>query len=131
MSYDEWFARAKCKTVDDRSIFFPARGEQDKIKAAKKVCAGCPVKADCLEYVLTYPNRLQGLWGGMTEKEWRRLRRLRRKDSRLREPDDLLPPRVVLSAVKVHGRSGYVKGCRCEVCTEGERIYSRNRVRSA
>lgn len=42
----------------------------------KKVCRGCPVKDQCLEYALEHGEL--GIWGGTSERERRRLRRLRR-----------------------------------------------------
>lgn len=39
---------------------------------AKAICAGCPVKLDCLKSELAYEEmsgRRNGVWGGMTPKE--------------------------------------------------------------
>lgn len=67
-----WKAKASCAGAD-RDLFFPGRGENDRINAAKAICASCPVRVECLDFALA--NReLFGIWGGTTEKERRRLR---------------------------------------------------------
>ena len=45
-------------------------------KEAKEVCRGCVVREDCLEYALSHGEKF-GIWGGMSERERRRLRRQR------------------------------------------------------
>ena len=45
-------------------------------KEAKEVCRGCVVREDCLEYALVQGEKF-GIWGGMSERERRRLRRQR------------------------------------------------------
>ena len=47
---------------------------------AKAVCAMCHVRTACLEYALASRER-DGVWGGATEKERRRLLRQRRKSA--------------------------------------------------
>ena len=42
--------------------------------AAKKVCTGCEVRAECLEYALAHDERF-GIWGGLSERERRRLKK--------------------------------------------------------
>jgi WhiB family redox-sensing transcriptional regulator len=66
-----WHRRAACRGMgtDD---FFPARGE--KTDAAKAVCAGCEVTAQCLEDAMTNGDR-HGVWGGISERGRRVLRR--------------------------------------------------------
>jgi WhiB family redox-sensing transcriptional regulator len=63
---------ARCVEVDPE-IFFPERGGSSK--AARAVCSECSVRQECLLYALT--NREQfGIWGGTSERERRRLRRM-------------------------------------------------------
>jgi len=52
--------------------FFPGRG--GSTRGAKKVCRGCEVRAECLEYALEHDERF-GIWGGLSERERRRLKR--------------------------------------------------------
>jgi WhiB family redox-sensing transcriptional regulator len=44
-------------------------------KMAKRVCRGCPVRDQCLAYAMDHPVD-HGIWGGLTERERRRWRRL-------------------------------------------------------
>jgi len=68
-----WQVDARCVEVDPE-IFFPERGGSSR--AARAVCNGCPVKMDCLSYALN--NREQfGIWGGTSERERRKLRKLK------------------------------------------------------
>ncbi|BDZ51496.1 hypothetical protein GCM10025867_37370 [Frondihabitans sucicola] len=41
---------------------------------AKKICASCDVRAQCLEYALQNDERF-GIWGGLSERERRKLRK--------------------------------------------------------
>lgn len=70
-----WSARAACHGIDPR-IFFPA--DDDDAGAAKAVCAECVVREPCLEYALGSRER-EGVWGGRTERERRRIIRRRRR----------------------------------------------------
>ena len=66
-----WLAFAACRGVDP-AIFFPGGdGQPDE---AMKICGGCPVQAECLDYSLMARERY-GVWGGATERERRRLLR--------------------------------------------------------
>ncbi len=68
-----WQARANCMGVDP-DLFFPERGASTR--EAKEVCRGCVVREDCLEFALANGEKF-GIWGGMSERERRRLRRSR------------------------------------------------------
>jgi WhiB family transcriptional regulator, redox-sensing transcriptional regulator len=68
-----WHTRAACRGRSDVN-FFPTRGES--IRVARSLCSGCAVCAECLEYALTH-DRTVGVWGGMTERERKRVRRER------------------------------------------------------
>ena len=68
-----WQDRANCLGVDP-DLFFPERGASTK--EAKEVCRGCVVREDCLEYALANGEKF-GIWGGMSERERRRIRRRR------------------------------------------------------
>lgn len=75
-----WMGRAVCVGVDPDVMFPTTRGRaydrQPMILRAKKVCAPCPVKAECLEYALAFPptNDQHGIFGGLTPAERRRVR---------------------------------------------------------
>jgi WhiB family transcriptional regulator, redox-sensing transcriptional regulator len=68
-----WQERANCLGVDP-DLFFPERGASTR--EAKAVCGGCEVRLDCLEYALCNGEKF-GIWGGLSERERRRLRRQR------------------------------------------------------
>jgi WhiB family redox-sensing transcriptional regulator len=73
---EAWRVRAACATVDP-DLFFPVGvtgPAVGQIAAAKAVCAGCDVRADCLEFAIT-TNQEYGVWGGTSEEERRALRR--------------------------------------------------------
>jgi WhiB family redox-sensing transcriptional regulator len=67
----EWQERALCAQTDPEA-FFPEKG--GSTREAKRICAGCEVRAECLEYALANDERF-GIWGGLSERERRRLRR--------------------------------------------------------
>ena len=66
---DDWTMEARCRGMQDR--LFPEGADQ---KRARTVCMGCRVRSQCLAEALD--NRIEwGVWGGMTERERRRLLR--------------------------------------------------------
>jgi len=66
-----WQERALCAETDPEA-FFPEKG--GSTREAKRVCRSCEVRAECLEYALEHDERF-GIWGGMSERERRRLKR--------------------------------------------------------
>jgi WhiB family transcriptional regulator, redox-sensing transcriptional regulator len=71
----DWRAQAECVHYVGLVDFFPARGES--ARDAKAICAGCAVREECLEYAMTW-DQLCGVWGGLSERERRVLRRQRK-----------------------------------------------------
>ena len=66
--------RARCRKMTPGE-FFPSDGVG--VEVARRICAECPVQAECLEYALEY--RIDhGVWGGTSERERRRILRRRR-----------------------------------------------------
>jgi WhiB family transcriptional regulator, redox-sensing transcriptional regulator len=73
-----WMLHGKCRGADTRE-FFPSNGVG--VEAAQRVCKGCDVREACLEYALQ--NHIeQGVWGGASERERRRILRGRRRAAR-------------------------------------------------
>lgn len=66
-----WMVRARCLDADP-DAFFPEKG--GSTREAKRICAQCPVREECLEFSLENRERF-GIWGGMSQRERRRLRR--------------------------------------------------------
>jgi WhiB family redox-sensing transcriptional regulator len=67
----DWQERALCAQTDPEA-FFPEKG--GSTREAKRICAGCEVRAECLEYALAFDERF-GIWGGLSERERRKLKR--------------------------------------------------------
>ena len=72
-----WRNRAACRGVDP-DVYYPVSEEDAGV--AKAICAECPVRETCLEYALANRER-DGVWGGATERERRRMIRQRRKSA--------------------------------------------------
>lgn len=68
---EEWQEKALCAQTDPEA-FFPEKG--GSTREAKRICQGCEVKGECLEYALAHDERF-GIWGGLSERERRRLKR--------------------------------------------------------
>jgi WhiB family redox-sensing transcriptional regulator len=66
-----WQDSALCAQTDPEA-FFPEKG--GSTREAKKVCRSCEVRTECLEYALEHDERF-GIWGGLSERERRRLKR--------------------------------------------------------
>ncbi|MGI8791936.1 MAG: WhiB family transcriptional regulator [Acidimicrobiales bacterium] len=71
----KWMKDANCREMDPE-FFFPSDGVG--VEQAKAVCMTCPAREACLEHALR--NRIdQGVWGGTSERERRRIRAARRR----------------------------------------------------
>src|SRR5699024_4812944 len=66
-----WQERSLCAQTDPEA-FFPEKG--GSTREAKKVCTGCEVRQECLEYALEHDERF-GIWGGLSERERRKLKK--------------------------------------------------------
>lgn len=78
-----WQERAACRG-EDLMVFFAAEGERPPERdlrqaKAKRICMRCPVRADCLDFAVSVPERF-GFYGGLNEDERKaeRERRMRR-----------------------------------------------------
>ena len=67
----QWQEKALCAQTDPEA-FFPEKG--GSTREAKRICLGCEVRDACLEYALANDERF-GIWGGLSERERRRLKR--------------------------------------------------------
>ncbi|MDX1510391.1 MAG: WhiB family transcriptional regulator [Nitriliruptorales bacterium] len=67
-----WMLEARCLDADPEA-FFPEKG--GSTREAKRICAICTVRDECLEFALDNDERF-GIWGGLSERERRRAKRL-------------------------------------------------------
>jgi WhiB family transcriptional regulator, redox-sensing transcriptional regulator len=72
-----WRSKAACKGLEPE-IFYPSSDDEDDALPAKAVCAECAVREACLEHALAIREK-DGIWGGATERERRRIIRQRRR----------------------------------------------------
>lgn len=80
----EWRAAAACRDADPE-LFFPvgdAGPARRQERHAREVCAGCPVREQCLRWALAHGA--EGVWGGTTTAERHRMRRSRTTSDRRR-----------------------------------------------
>lgn len=66
-----WQVQALCAQTDPEA-FFPEKG--GSTRDAKRICSSCEVRSQCLEFALENDERF-GIWGGLSERERRKLRR--------------------------------------------------------
>jgi WhiB family transcriptional regulator, redox-sensing transcriptional regulator len=111
-----WMVRANCRGMTTND-FFPERGENRANAAARQVCDGCAVRDECIQFALDN-NETAGIWGGLSGKQRRALRR-QRQGSQAFAPE--------------HGtRAGYQWHVRwgvepCDACREADRDYESQR----
>ena len=68
---NSWWDDALCAQTDP-DAFTPDPG--GNASAAKRICAECPVRTQCLQYALDNDVR-GGIWGGHTDRQRRAMRR--------------------------------------------------------
>src|SRR5690625_3197456 len=108
-----WHTGAACRERPDLDFIDP---EPDQAEQCRTVCAGCPVREQCLADALA-AGEPWGIWGGLDPDE----------RAALAERTDAPKPTVLPS----HGtNSRYVKhGCRCTTCRHAHTTYERERRR--
>ena len=74
-----WVERAACLGAGPRR-FHPGKGDTEGVEFARRICAACRVRYECLEHALAN-NERYGIFGGLTKRERRMLARLRRRGS--------------------------------------------------
>src|SRR5947209_6868535 len=70
----DWHHHAACQDQDPE-LFFADPSDAQRIQAAKRICAGCPVRLACLVDVLAWeqPSGRYGVVGGLSAQERRQL----------------------------------------------------------
>lgn len=69
-----WMTPERACLGKDPELFFPVGESEafaDQIREAKQVCAGCPVKTQCLKFGMAQSD---GIFGGLTAGERRKMR---------------------------------------------------------
>lgn len=79
---EHWYEDAACSSYPSE-MFFPPNDAPAAVRAAKVVCASCPVREECLAFAMD-TVQTDGVWGGMDAGERRRLRRRLRDRERQR-----------------------------------------------
>lgn len=79
----KWQDRALCAEIGG-DLFFAEVGHEADATAARRVCAHCPVKPECLEYALDMESQPEfvgrfGIYGGTTPRQRCEITRARRK----------------------------------------------------
>ena len=75
MKYPQWTDTPACRGTNTEMWF--AEDSEPGYREAnllKRICAGCPVKQECLEYSLHHS--VQGYWAGTTPRKRQELRKL-------------------------------------------------------
>jgi WhiB family redox-sensing transcriptional regulator len=67
----DWQERSLCTSMPVR-LFFPE--PRESTRQAKSVCRRCDVAVECLEYAM-YHQIEHGIWGGLSSRQRRQLRR--------------------------------------------------------
>jgi WhiB family transcriptional regulator, redox-sensing transcriptional regulator len=90
--FAQWRAASACLSADP-DLFFPiATGSAvtRETRMALRVCGGCQVRQECLDFAMRSPE-MHGIWGGTTPEDRLRARRRRaelgRRTRRLSWPD--------------------------------------------
>jgi hypothetical protein len=71
-----WNIRGLC-IGEDPELFFPSHC--DPGTEARKTCAACPVRNECLSYATAADEF--GIWGGLDQQERRNLKRRQRRNA--------------------------------------------------
>lgn len=67
----DWMQFANCIGADP-NLFYQAKGRTPR--EAKRLCDGCAVKSECLDYAIANDERF-GVWGGASAEEREAIRR--------------------------------------------------------
>jgi WhiB family transcriptional regulator, redox-sensing transcriptional regulator len=74
-----WRDQARCRGMDPQ-VFHPPEDDEASEAAAKAICELCAVRETCLDFAISTREK-EGVWGGLTARERRRLIRQRRRSA--------------------------------------------------
>lgn len=119
-----WRDSALCAQVDN-DLFYPEKG--GSTRPAKSLCERCEVRQQCLDFAVANDER-HGIWGGLSERERRRLRAAKKAPTSPPEPQ-----RRDLKPIDHGTPRGYVTHRRrkeesCRPCLDAFNAYNKNRL---
>jgi len=79
----DWHHHAACQEHDP-AVFFADPSDAQVIQTAKRICAECPVRSECLADVMAWepPSSRYGVVGGLSVQERRQLHRATRESAK-------------------------------------------------
>lgn len=84
----DWRAAGACLSADP-DLFFPiaigTAAAVMQVSKAQRICAGCRVRQQCLDFAMR-TGEVNGIWGGTTPEERIRARRRRTRRRRVGRP---------------------------------------------
>lgn len=108
-----WTDGALCAQVGG-DAWFPEKG--GSVREPKRICSRCPVQAECLQYAMDEDIRF-GVWGGLSERERRALRKRRLPGRPQGTRQDI--KHGTEAGYKAHRRRGEDA---CAACLDGNRL---------
>lgn len=128
ITHQEWAEKAACIGIPTDMFFLEleegATDEEkadyrDTVKSVKKICAGCPVKAECLDAALENDERA-GIWGGKTPQQRIRMRRIANRAASIAEVSSQIDMHGTERSYQAHLRLG------SRPCPECRRAHARH-----
>lgn len=98
----EWAQKAACAPDDGLDLMFPHEHDVQGIEAAKKICARCPVREQCLSGALDRGETF-GIWGGTTAAERRSMKRQTTRKA-AKAAREAARPKVMTARVSADGK---------------------------
>jgi len=71
----DWMDRGLCAETDPEAFFVEKGGST---RPAKRICARCPVRVECLNFALDHDEQF-GVYGGLSARERRNIKRASRR----------------------------------------------------
>ncbi len=75
---ETWKEAARCNGKDPMIFYPPSAPSPAHVQRIQNICSPCPVRVECLDYAFAHQEKF-GWWGGMSERDRRRLRRERQR----------------------------------------------------
>ena len=79
----EW--RPICSDHPDPDLWFPEKGEPEKLEEARRICKNCPCSAKCW-WIAEHQDERWGVWGGILAED---VQEARKREKRRRLANDV------------------------------------------